>query len=188
MLSQRTQESASSPDSPGCSHPRQAVSCSLAGFITSRRGTKIFQNRLPLLHVELGVAAGGAPLSGWQPVSRDGSLLVVLGERWCPPSTSQLRYSLRGAGCVQLSMLWDRGGGREGTGTPAAVPSLRKGHLRMGRSFWAPLFQARPFRPHFSSLRKETRVRDRDAWTFLWCFQQILHACKAAGRFVWHRT
>lgn len=34
--------------SPGCSHPRQAVSCSFPSFITCRRGTKVFQNLLPL--------------------------------------------------------------------------------------------------------------------------------------------
>lgn len=49
--------------SPGCSHPRQAVSCSLAGFITSRRGTKVFQNHLPLLCVEP-VGLGGQGVGG----------------------------------------------------------------------------------------------------------------------------
>lgn len=150
--------------SPGCSHPRQAVSCSLAGFITSRRGTKVFQNHLPLLRVEpvgLGRRVGGFP------PFKGANQSVGLGVFWsCRPDGREPAptqhpfsagfYSFRGAGCTScLDALWDGDGGRENAGTPAAVPS--QGWARATGSSWLLLSQARPFPSPFTSSSMEAR-------------------------------
>lgn len=75
MRSHSAQES--SAHRPGCSHPPQAVSCSPAGFITSRRGTKVFPKHLPWPPAE----PVGSGRRVWVPTSNPkcgaGDLLVV---------------------------------------------------------------------------------------------------------------